>query len=317
LWLWRKKKEDVKMYNLGQELASIDFESMIGGPLVAVVNAQAQAAMSTVNFIKTVGFKQVAGEQDFVSQEVGDPVYVTFKYQKVSSPYDPGAPGQVTSILVTDGSSGYDPSSLPEVTIGDPTQPIPTEGGIKATAEATVENGIVTRITITDPGKGYATVPKVTIQAPDAPATGTAPPAATAIALIDPQRDEADAEYDDVKLEVPLLTMVPIPYLRVESTTIDFNAKINSIEYKKTDETLKIGGRASAGVSLPIPVQIPFMASAKLRVSSSYKKNTQTGINVERTYSMAIHVRAVQDEMPAGMERVLGILEDAIKSKPV
>ena len=41
----------------GQELSSIDFESMIGGPLVAVINAQAQAAMSTVNFIKEVGFK--------------------------------------------------------------------------------------------------------------------------------------------------------------------------------------------------------------------------------------------------------------------
>ena len=31
---------------------------------------------------------------------------------------------------------------------------------------------------------------------------------------------------------------------------------------------------------------------------------------------MAVHIKAVQDEMPAGMEKVLGILENAITSKP-
>ncbi len=41
----------------GRELSSINFEAMLGGPLVAVVNAQAQSAMTSVNFIKSVGFK--------------------------------------------------------------------------------------------------------------------------------------------------------------------------------------------------------------------------------------------------------------------
>ena len=31
---------------------------------------------------------------------------------------------------------------------------------------------------------------------------------------------------------------------------------------------------------------------------------------------MAVHVKAVQDEMPAGMEKMLGILEGAITSQP-
>jgi hypothetical protein len=44
--------EAKKCQLLVKSLSSIDFESMIGGPLVAVINAQAQAAMSTVNFIK-------------------------------------------------------------------------------------------------------------------------------------------------------------------------------------------------------------------------------------------------------------------------
>jgi hypothetical protein len=56
--------------------------------------------------------------------------------------------------------------------------------------------------------------------------------------------------------------------------------------------------------------------SAKLNVSTSFQKTTQQGSTVDRTYSMAVHIKAVQDEMPAGMERLLGILEGAITSKP-
>ena len=44
------------MPNHGEELSSIDFESLIGGPLSAIVHAQAKSAMSTINFIESVGF---------------------------------------------------------------------------------------------------------------------------------------------------------------------------------------------------------------------------------------------------------------------
>ncbi|NQY06873.1 MAG: DUF2589 domain-containing protein, partial [Flavobacteriaceae bacterium] len=54
----------------------------------------------------------------------------------------------------------------------------------------------------------------------------------------------------------------------------------------------------------------------KLNVSASYKRKSQQGFNIEKTYSMAVHVKAVQDEMPAGMEKLLGILENAIVSTP-
>ena len=61
----------------GQELSSIDFESMIGGPLVAVINAQAQAAMSTVNFIKEVGFKKPSTEENAGGDtSTEEPIYV-------------------------------------------------------------------------------------------------------------------------------------------------------------------------------------------------------------------------------------------------
>lgn len=224
------------MPNPGQELSSIDFESMLGGPLVAVVNAQAQAAMSTVNFIKEVGFKKTTTDQDPSATETGDPIYVTFKYSKEVSPYQP--------------------------------------------AIAAVAAGPV------DPQTGQPNPPAV------------------------PAKAAVDAVFAPQQLEVPILTMLPIPFIRIDLTTIDFNAKINSIEYRKTDTSLKVDASVEASAGW-------LWGSAKLKVSTSYQRNTQQGTSVDRTYSLAIHIKAVQDEMPAGMEKVLGILEDAIRAQPV
>lgn len=204
----------------GQELSSIDFESMIGGPLVAIVNAQAQSAMTTVNFIKEVGFKKIEGDQTPESAETGDPIYIKFKYPKELSPYQPA--------------------------------------------------------TTDEDGNTVAAQPAV---------------------------------YETQTLEVPILTIVPIPYLRVEEATIDFKAKINSMSYRKTDTQFKVDASLEAKAGW-------LWGSAKLKVSTSYQRNTQEGNSVNRTYSLDIHVKAVQDEMPGGMEKILGILEDAIQSKP-
>jgi hypothetical protein len=210
----------------GQELATIDFESMIGGPLVAVIHAQAQAAMSTVNFIKEVGFKKPDSEQ-FAGDDTStdEPIYVTFKYPKELSPYQPAVVA--------------DPQAQPPV---------------------------------------------------------VASPAVAAV-------------YETQELKVPILTILPIPFIRIDLATVDFNAKINSIQYRKTDTNLKINKSLEAKAGW-------LFGSVKLKVSASFQRATQQGNTVNRTYSLAIHVKAVQDEMPAGMEKILGILEDAITSTP-
>jgi hypothetical protein len=38
---------------------------------------------------------------------------------------------------------------------------------------------------------------------------------------------------------------------------------------------------------------------------------------VKKDYSLNIKVHAVQDEMPAGMSRILDILEESIVTKPI
>lgn len=71
----------------------------------------------------------------------------------------------VVSIAIGAGGTGYT----------DPTVTITDGGGSGATAEATVEDGVITAITVTDPGAGYTSAPTVTITDPDGTgATATA-----------------------------------------------------------------------------------------------------------------------------------------------
>lgn len=186
---------------IGDEISSLDFESMIGGPLNAVVRAQAQAATTSVDYIKSVGF----------DADGGKPTMVTFTYDKA------------VETKAADGTTSI--------------------------------------------------------------------------------------EVKPYSLTVPILTMLPIPFIRVEEATVDFNAKINSVQESSTSSShdLNASLEAKAGWG-------PF--SAKLKVSYAYKKTSSQGSKVERTYTMAVHVRAVQDELPAGTERLLGILENSIKEVP-
>lgn len=280
------------MPNVGQELSSIDFASMLGGPLVAVINARSQAAMSSVNFIKSVGFEPptVDGSGQTVP---GKPIYVSFKYPKEVAPFQP-ATDTVDTVTVTDGGSGY--TSGPTVTFSG-------GGGTGATGVAAISEGQVSGITVTNHGTGYTSAPTVTLSG------GGATKPATATASVK-HTDAVPAQMQEMQLEVPILTILPIPFIRVEETSIDFHAKINSVEFAKTDTSLGIKGDLTVQQGWP-------GGSAKLNVSVSYQSSTHQGTTVDRTYSMDVHIKAVQDELPAGMDRILGILEKAMHEQPV
>ena len=186
---------------------NLNFESMIGGPLNAVIRAQAQSAQTSVDFIKSVGF-DASKDPD----KADKPTMVSFTYEK----------------------------------------PITEDN----------DDGTTT-----------------TKQVPH-------------------------------KLSVPILTMLPIPFIRIEETKIDFNAKINSIQESQTTNSKDL--KAALGVKGGWgPV------SANLKVSYAHKKSNSSSSKTERTYSMAVHVRAVQDELPAGTERLLSILESNIQETKI
>jgi len=281
------------MPNVGQELASLDFASMLGGPLMAVVDAQAKAAMSSVNFIKAVGFEPATVDANG-DPVPGKPIYVSFKYPKEIAPFQP-ATDVVSLITIGVGGTGY--TSEPTVTLT-----AAGGAGTGATAVASITGGAVTSVTITNPGSGYTAAPTVAL-------TGGTGAGATATAAIR-HNDAVPAQIQEMKLDVPILTMLPIPFIRIQETTIDFHAKLNSVEFSKTDTDLGIKADLTVKQGWP-------GGSAKLNVSVSYQRKTSEGVTVDRTYSMDVHIKAVQEELPAGLDRILGILESAMREQPV
>ena len=77
-----------------------------------------------------------------------------------------GTGGQVTSVTITNGGSGY--TSPPTVTFGNP-----ATGSNKALGYALVSNGVVTEIVVTHAGRGYTSAPSITFSSGLAAATAT------------------------------------------------------------------------------------------------------------------------------------------------
>ena len=102
---------------------------------------------------------------------------------------------------------------------------------------------------------------------------------------------------ETVAIQVPLLSLVQIPSLRIEFVDINFNVKLNSVETSNTSSSLGVTASAQGG-----------WGPVKFKVSGSYQRSSATGVRVEKEYLLSVKVRAVQDEIPAGMEKVFALL---------
>lgn len=178
---------DASNAEFAPELGSIDFATIIGGPLDACVKAQNNASISTVSFIKEVGFTGTGSDRKVRMVE--------FKYNK----------------------------------------------------EVTDENG--------------------------------------------------ETESEPVNITVPFVSVLNIPSLRIETCEVDFNVKLNSTYTKDTSSEFGI----NSGLDIKY-------GPVKFNVDVSYKKTSSTGIKVEKEYSLGVKVKATNDEMPAGLEKVLGLM---------
>jgi hypothetical protein len=183
-----------------QALQSVDFNALIGGPLLAGINATAQAAMATAQYIQTVGFTGTT------------------------------SPFQVNTIQFS-----------------------------------------------------YSTVPA----------------------------GQNTAVTNSVT--VPLLSLLPIPYLRVDSMDIEFKAQINSMKSVTNTNTFGVTSKVdgSTGGFLRLFQSVQFSVSvANTNVNTSVAQQTSN-------YSLDVRVHAGVDPIPAGMQRVLNIFESVVLPRPV
>lgn len=117
----------------------------------------------------------------------------------------------------------------------------------------------------------------------------------------------------NVQLNVPLLTIVPIPYIAIHSIDINFKANISasSSSVNENTESTSYGGSADINAGLKVG---PFHMDAKLNANYSSKKDSkateESKYSVE--YTMDIAVKAGQDSMPAGLAKVLELLGNSL-----
>ena len=182
------------------DLSSIPFDRMIGGPLSACIDAQEQAALSTVNFIDRVGF-------------------------------DPKNPGHVVNVDFTYKREGT-----------------------------------------------------------------------------------------DVQLSVPLITIVPIPFISIDTVNISFKAALKSISSEDAvdvDRQSSYDSTNSRYLGVGSYLRTAEVQRTVMRGSVSTKKDSVATQN--SVYSIEanvdINVIARQESMPGGLAKVLEMLNQAISIK--
>jgi len=179
----------------GNEMSSVDFFTILSGPLTAIIKAQGNAAATTVQFVKSVGFEPPAGSG-------------------------------------SGGSAAVSPIANNDI-------------GAARMVEFTYSNN---------------------------------------------ERHGS--------ITVPLLTIVPIPYLRFESIDVEVNVKITSMDSTASSSSTSVGVDASMSASY-------FGVTVNVQASVSHQQKSSATNEVKREYSTRVFVHATQAECPEGMKKIL------------
>ena len=109
----------------------------------------------------------------------------------------------------------------------------------------------------------------------------------------------------NVRLEAPLLSMVNVPYIRVQQAAINFDIKIHSTIIDNTDSGNSKAVEAGGGGNI-------FTWKASVDTQVSYTSTKDHHSTLEKTGEVHINVIAVQDDMPEGLRSLIGILNDSL-----
>jgi len=132
-----------------------------------------------------------------------------------------------------------------------------------------------------------------------------------------------------ISLSVPLLSIVQVPYLRINDLTINFEFKIRDVQSVSSQAKLSgsttaetsssFKGNLSAGGGLLKFLGSPggsaeYQSNFKLTVNASATYQRTDRQTTDRSATFKMNLNAVQDPIPEGMQRVLEILASAISA---
>ncbi|MDI1443843.1 DUF2589 domain-containing protein [Polyangium sp. 6x1] len=118
---------------------------------------------------------------------------------------------------------------------------------------------------------------------------------------------------DSASLTVPLLTLVPIPYLLIETMDISFKAAINaSSSWQASNDSHSSADANVNGSAGFLFDKVNFSAGYSSKTDSSSTRNSKYSVE----YTIDVEVHASGHDMPAGTSKVLNMLNDAIIAVP-
>jgi hypothetical protein len=116
------------------------------------------------------------------------------------------------------------------------------------------------------------------------------------------------------QLTVPLLTLVPIPYLLVETMDISFKAQINATSsWSQSESTHNEFNSSVSGSAGFLFSKANFNAGYSSKSDSSGTRDSKYSVE----YTIDVNVHASGHDMPAGTLKVLNMLNDAITAIPL
>ncbi len=116
-----------------------------------------------------------------------------------------------------------------------------------------------------------------------------------------PKEDGTGLKEQETTVSVPFISMLTIPSLRIDEMTIDFNVKLEHVVTREASSEFNFSSSGQGGFFF-----------AKFKASTSYTSKSSRGETEQRQYNLSVHVKAVNDELPAGLDRILSLLEDSI-----
>lgn len=117
-------------------------------------------------------------------------------------------------------------------------------------------------------------------------------------------------QNEEVEIEVPVLAIVKVPALSINSVDITFDMEVKSSESSK--DTSSTSGSLDASMTFGWGM-VKGSVSVKGSVATS-KENTRSSDNSAK-YHVEVHAR--DDGMPEGLARVLDILQQSVAPKAI
>ncbi len=114
-------------------------------------------------------------------------------------------------------------------------------------------------------------------------------------------------ENNNRSISIPLLSLVPIPYLRIEEMNLEFSAALTDSGESSSSDDIEQTGNSNAKVSQPSwKSQNQFVGtySANTKNAQKSRYNNQMNLNFQ--------IKVVSDDLPAGMSKVLSLMEDSM-----